>query len=324
MSISVERLINLALYLDAARGPVTAVQVRSEVFGYPPDQEEAAFLRMFERDKDDLRRMGLVITSDESGAYALDKSSTFASPVELSPVEVAAVRVAAAALLADPSYPYADDLRIALAKLTAEAEAPESGARALLADEAPHEQGATVALLSNAASACKRVSFDYTNSQGVSAPHEIEPFGLFLHDGRWYAVGRDTAIDEIRTYTVSRMRAAEPNRQRPRTPDFERPADFRVSSFRRLPFQYGAPEDAIQALVRIDASTAWRARAMASGQGTLRESPDGGTEWSVEVRSMPRFVRFVLEHGPGISIVSPQEAVSLQESGLRRVAETHG
>ena len=152
MSDAVERLLNLALYLADAREPVTAERIRSDVAGYPAGQDEAAFLRMFERDKDQLREAGFLIESTESGLYLLDRPGTFASPVDLTAEETAVVATVATAMLADPSFPYADDLRFALAKIATGVDATSVPAAAILADEDPARQGESVAELSSAAS----------------------------------------------------------------------------------------------------------------------------------------------------------------------------
>ena len=64
-----ERLLNLAMYL--ARNPqgVTAEQCREQVDGYTtdPSQNEAAFKRMLERDKEMLRETGMVIETRPEG-----------------------------------------------------------------------------------------------------------------------------------------------------------------------------------------------------------------------------------------------------------------
>ena len=143
-----------------------------------------------------------------------------------------------------------------MAKIASAVDSGDVPAAARLADEDPGQQGSAVAQLSDAAGRGKSVGFDYTNSHGVSAPHRVEPYGLFLHDGRWYLVGRDVEKDEPRTYTVARMSDIEVNRSRPKSPDFERPADFDVASFVRLPFQYGPAESEFEALVRFDATGA--------------------------------------------------------------------
>jgi len=61
-----ERIVNLALYLASAVHPVSANEIAVNVAGYSPDQNAAAFGRMFERDKDDLRHAGIVIELDRS------------------------------------------------------------------------------------------------------------------------------------------------------------------------------------------------------------------------------------------------------------------
>jgi hypothetical protein len=76
-----ERLVNLALFIAAAPEPVTAARVQAQVAGYPEGQAEGAFLRMFERDKEDLLAAGIaleVTRSGESEAYRLDRGATFA------------------------------------------------------------------------------------------------------------------------------------------------------------------------------------------------------------------------------------------------------
>jgi len=324
VSAAVERIVNLALFLAAAIEPVTAEQIRAEVFGYPPDQDGAAFFRMFERDKKDLTRMGFAIESDTEGNYRLNARESFATAIELTPAEAATVRIASAALLGDPSFPFAGDLRLALAKVTAEVGTRGSApAAACLADEEPQAQGDAVAVLSAAATAGKRVRFGYTNSMGVSAPHEIEPYGLFLHDGRWYAVGRDVALDEVRTYTVARISELAAEGARPETPDFERPQDFDISLYARLPFQFGKGES-FEALLRFDPQIAWRARSLAAGQGRLEPAADGSVMWRVQAVSSARLLRFAIDNGPGIEVFGPASVVEQLASGLAQVVATHG
>lgn len=324
MTEAVERLVNLALYLAAAREPVTAEQVRADVFGYPADQDDAAFIRMFERDKVELKRMGFVVDGDSEGLYRLNAAATYAKEVDLTPTEAAAVRVASVSLLDDPSFPFTEDLRLALAKVVAEVETGDVPAGARLADENPERQGALVSALSGAAAAFKRVTFGYTNSLGISAPHEVEPYGLFLHDGRWYLVGRDTAKDEIRTYTVARMESVVVNPGRPAHPDFERPGGFDVAGYIRLPFQYGDPAAEFEAVMRIEPAAAWRARALASGQGVLTEDADGGFTWRVGARSAARLLRFAIENGPGVSVTGPPQLTERLRTGLAEAVRLHG
>jgi proteasome accessory factor B len=321
---AVERLVNLAFYLAEAREPVSAERIRVDVSGYDGDQDREAFLRMFERDKDALRDAGFAIVADEDGAYRVDRSATFAADIELSSEEAAAVRAAGSALLGDPSFPFALDLRLALAKIASALDSGQVASAARLADEEPERQGEAVALLSDAADRRKRTTFGYTNSHGASAPHEIEPYGLFLHDGRWYVVGRDTAKDEARTYTVARMSDIELNAAKPKSSDFERPADFDVATFSRLAFQYGPPAEEFSAVMRFEPSAAWRATSLASGRGRTEQEADGSATWRIPARNRARLIRFAVESGPGIHLAAPADAVSQMRAGLEEVARIHG
>ncbi|MDF1542017.1 MAG: WYL domain-containing protein [Anaerosomatales bacterium] len=317
---AVERLVNLALFLAAARGPASAERVRAEVIGYPEGQDESAFLRMFERDKDELRGLGLVIEATPDGRYQLDAERTFVSGLDLAAEDEAALRAAAAVLLDDPSFPFAGDLRYALAKVsgTTDVDVP---AAAHLADEHPEAQGETAATLATSAAARKRVTFVYTNTTGQSAPHSVEPYGLFLHAGRWYLVGRDTGRDEVRVYAVARMEDVTPNTARPRSADFERAADFDVSEYIGLPFQYG-PGEVFDAVVRFAPPVTWRAPALTGGVGEMRSGGDG-LLWHVTARDAAGLARWVIAHGPGLVIESPPEAVNLARSGLAGVVDEH-
>lgn len=320
MSLAVERLVNLALYLAAAREPVTAADVRDEVYGYPDGQEEAAFLRMFERDKDDLRRMGFSIESDESGRYRLDVSGTYASSVDLTPTEAASIRVAGTAFLDDPSFPFPDDLRLALAKISAAS--ARTSVSALIVDEDPERQGSTVAALSEAVESCKTVALLYADAAGRQSNRTLQPYGLFVHDGRWYLVARDPAKDAVRTFAVARMSEVNPNRTKPRSPDFEPPADFDVSAFVALPFQIGE-DPPFEAVVRFAPEIAWRATGVASSHGTITRGADGSADWTVNVSSASRFAAFIIENGPGLKIIEPRTMNADIVDGLSRVVAAH-
>jgi len=321
---AVERLVNLAFYLAEAREPVSAERIRVDVAGFPADQDSETYLRMFERDKDALRDAGLAIVSDDGMTYRLDRTATFAASVELAPEEAAAVRAAGSALLGDPSFPFSADLRLALAKIASAIDSGQVASAARLADEDPARQGEIVAAFADAAERRKSVTFAYTNSRGVSAPHTIEPYGLFLHDGRWYVVGRDVALDEARTYTVARMSDIQVNAARPKSADFERPADFDVATFTRLAFQYGSPAEQFEAVLAFDAASAWRAEQLAAGHGTVERASDGRALWRIPARNRARLARFVLENGPGLTLAQPADAADALRAGLAEVIRLHG
>lgn len=324
MTDPMERLVNLAFFFDKAGGsPVTAEQIRAEVAGYPLDQDTAAFLRMFERDKDDLRRAGLAIAADPDGTYRLDVKSTFATEVQLAPEEAAALRAVGLAMLEDPAFPFAEDLRFSLAKIATALDSGDTPVVARTADERPSEQGQAVAALDAAVATRKRVEFDYTNSLGEYKHHEVEPFGLFARDGRWYLVGRDVELDRQRVYALARLQDLAVNPKRPKSPDFDAPAGFDVASFVGLPFQY-SPSPVVEVTLRFEPEHAWRARLLTAGKGRLEEASDGSALWKVDARDLDRLARWIVESGPGVVPVSPLELVDRLAKGLSAALAANG
>lgn len=321
-----ERIVNLAFYLAAAHRPVSASEIQSHVAGYPAGQAPDAFGRMFERDKEDLRAAGLVVTlvRDDVERYRLDESATFAETVSLTPVEAVELRTAAAAMLADSSFPFTDDLRPAIAKVVAAAHTPAGHADAVLAsasaDEAPEAQGAAVAELAGAVAARKRVAFGYTGAQGRDSQREVEPWGLFARDGRWYLVAFDPASDGVRIFAVSRMSALSVA-PRPKTPDFSSPADFNVASYMLMPFQFGPR--AVEATLRLTGPAAHRAQTLVAGQGVLLEDDKGSFTWTVPVASEELLARWVVANGPGIEALAPPSLAARVRKGLTEVVRLH-
>ncbi|MBI5230883.1 MAG: WYL domain-containing protein [Coriobacteriales bacterium] len=320
---AVERIVNLALYLAASSEPVRREVIRAEVAGYPADQALAAFLRTCERDKEDLREAGFAIETDEKGAYWLDKASTFTTEIELSEQEAAALRAAGSALADDPAFPFAADLRLALAKLASDLCSPEVAAISQLADEDAKHQGELASRLNAAVTTRKRARFAYTTAAGATGERELEPYGLFVRDGRWYVTGRDTDRGAPRTFALERIRDLKVNTRAAKTPDFDRPADFDVAGFILLPFQYGSDAGTVEARLRFGPSAAWRAEALTLRRGTL-ETSDDGADWTIPSRDSKKLAAFVIENGPDISLLAPDDAVSELSIGLERVIRAHG
>ena len=102
-----ERLLNLFIALTSTRVRLDKQQIRTTVHGYDGRQAgedakaDAAFERMFERDKDDLRQLGVplqTVTDPANGGdigYQIDASAATMEPIELTPAELAVVSLAA-------------------------------------------------------------------------------------------------------------------------------------------------------------------------------------------------------------------------------------
>lgn len=212
----VERLVNLVIALLSTRGYITAEKIRSSVAGYSESASAEAFSRMFERDKNELRDLGIplevgrVSAWDPCEGYRINRDAYSLAPVDLTPDEAAAVAVATQ-LWESPELITAT--QGALLKL-----------RAAGVDVDPLDDGAPVAIASPVGVPGLRGSEDVLgillsaidSRRAVQFPHRplraepyatrtVEPWGVVTEKGRWYLVGHDRDRDATRTFRLSRI-----------------------------------------------------------------------------------------------------------------------
>jgi len=219
MAISkVERLVNLVIALLSTRSYITADKIRSNVAGYSDSPSAEAFSRMFERDKNELRDLGIplevgrVSVMDPTEGYRINRDAYALPAVKLTPDEAAAVAVATQ-LWESPELITAT--QGALLKL-----------RAAGVDVDPLDTGAPVAIASPAGVPGLRGSEEVLgillsaidSGQAVRFPHRpsraepyttrtVEPWGVVTEKGRWYLVGHDRDRDDTRVFRLSRIGA---------------------------------------------------------------------------------------------------------------------
>src|SRR6202142_2804699 len=94
-----ERLLSLVVCLLSTRRSLTAAQIREAVPGYPESFE--AFKRMFERDKEELRELGIPLETDftgpgdEEAGYRIKREAYELPEITLEPDEAAVLGLAA-------------------------------------------------------------------------------------------------------------------------------------------------------------------------------------------------------------------------------------
>jgi len=207
-----ERLLNLFIALSSTRVRMTKQQIRSTVYGYDKGTQgedpkaDAAFERMFERDKEDLRRLGVplqTVTDQAHGndiGYIIDASAASMPPIDLTPAELAVLSLASdywrdAAL--------GTDARQALIKVSSRVQhepVPELpfGARAT-------GSRAALGVLAEALHERRTVRFDYASASSPPSTRTVDPWRIVISGGTEYLVGRDHTRDASRTFRVSRI-----------------------------------------------------------------------------------------------------------------------
>ncbi|HET7074428.1 MAG TPA: YafY family protein [Mycobacterium sp.] len=219
MAISkVERLVNLVIALLSTRGYITAEKIRSSVAGYSDSPSTEAFSRMFERDKNELRDLGIplevgrVSALDPTEGYRINRDAYALPPVELTPDEAAAVAVATQ-LWESPELITAT--QGALLKLRAagvDVDPVDTGAPVAIASSAgvPGLRGSegVLGILLSAIDSRQVVQFPHRSSRaGPYTMRTVEPWGVITEKGRWYLVGHDRDRDATRTFRLSRIGA---------------------------------------------------------------------------------------------------------------------
>jgi proteasome accessory factor B len=212
----VERLMNLVIALLSTRSFITADRIRETVFGYSDDASDEAFSRMFERDKNELRDLGIpletgrVSPSDPAEGYRINRESYALPAVELTPDEAAAVAVATQ-LWESPELITAT--QSALLKLRAagiDIEAADDDIAITSTAALPGLRGSeeVLGILLSAIDSGRAVRFRHRPSR--SEPYltrTVEPWGVVTDRGRWYLVGHDRDRDAVRTFRLSRIGA---------------------------------------------------------------------------------------------------------------------
>jgi proteasome accessory factor B len=201
-----ERLLSLVVCLLSARRYLTAGQIREAVPGYPESFD--AFKRMFERDKDELRELGIPLETgtssalDEEPGYRIPRQAYGLPEIRLEPDEAAilglAARVWQQAELAGAAA--GGLLKLRAAGIDAEESAQPGIEPRLQAGEAAFGP------LWEAVRDGRPVSFAY-RAAGRSAAQQrhLEPWGVVNRHGRWYVAGQDSDRGEARVFRLSRI-----------------------------------------------------------------------------------------------------------------------
>lgn len=299
----IERILNLLAFLLTVGRPVSAEEIRYTVAGYEQDEDEA-FRRMFERDKELLRQLGISLERQATDAfeveygYVVPEGGYELPDPGLTDEERAALWLAAQAvrLGGQPAGPEA------LFKLGGVA--GSVGGEPLAAN-----LGEEVGLLGDLFTAVvehRLARFEYRGKTRL-----FQPYGLVHRRGHWYLVG-ETREGEARAFRVDRISDLE---LRGEAAAFARPASFDVErSIPDAPWEAG-PEDLLAEVV-FDAEVAWWARREIGANATITEEADGSLRAKLPVAHPDAFVGWLLGFVDQAKILGPPE---LRERLLARV-----
>jgi proteasome accessory factor B len=205
-----ERLLSLVVCLLSTRRYLTAEQIRQAVAGYPEQPE--AFKRMFERDKEELRELGIPLetglispANGEDTGYRVQRQAYELPELRLEADEAAVLGLAARVWRHAELAGAAAGALLKLRAAGIETDDPGGTARAGI-EPRLHATEPAFGPLWEAVRDHRPVTFSY-RAAGRSEPQsrELEPWGVVNRHGRWYVAGRDRGRDAVRVFRLGRI-----------------------------------------------------------------------------------------------------------------------
>ncbi len=303
-----ERLLNLVILLLVARNYTTKEQIRTLMEPYRASSDEA-FDRMFERDKDDLRALGIPLEvgfvdkffEDEQG-YRIKRDAFELPAIDFTADEVAVLGLAArvwrhAGLAAATSDAL---VKLKAAGLSFDREQLEQVQPTLAAQE-PAFDGMWQATVHRTP-----VEFDYSRAgQRDSTTRHLEPWGVVTAQGRWYVAGLDTDRGEPRMFRLSRITSDVVATGPAGSFSVPEGTDLRALSASLAPPQ---PDRTATVLARTGAANGLRLRAEVTASDVT--GPDGSPGWDrlqVPYVSESDFAGELLGYADAVVVESPAE-----------------
>jgi proteasome accessory factor B len=309
-----ERLLNLVICLLATRRPLSAEQIRQAVPGYDRESDEA-FQRMFERDKNELREIGIPIDvvrdpwEDEPG-YRIEREAYELPEITLEPDEAAVLGLAAQVW---QRASLAEAASGALLKLRAGGVATDQpvggsmggGALELRVDT----RDPAFPALWNAVRDRRVVRFDYRASGSETVrSRTVEPWGVVSRRGRWYLAGFDRDRNAPRAFRLSRISGAVTAVGKPGAVEVPHDVDLRA--------MVGFPDEPSEertAVVRVRQGACEGLRRLAR---SVREGRDGWDEAELSFSDAERLAGWMASLGADVEVVEPPDA---REAVIRRL-----
>ncbi len=349
-SAKASRWLDLLAYLLPYHFGVTREQIFEHVGAYRTDlasgMDPESVRRKFERDKDELRALGIEIETiplpdvpgdEPQSGYRLRPAGFYLPYLELSagpppalPVpgvkrvrvtrdDLAALDRATQRVAASAVPVLAAAASSARRKLAFDVPLPLASVERVLARPLPAEGQRSLEVLQRAVADRTAVRCRYFSiGRDAEEVREIEPYGLWFGWGRWYCAARARDRDAVRVFRVDRMREAEALKGRDAA--FAVPAGFSLRGYlRRAPWELSEREP-VRAVVRFTFPEARWVLAQGVGEPVDEVREDGGADIAFAVRDAAPFLRWLLTFRDAATVLGPATLAAELAQLRRRVA----
>ncbi|MEN9679704.1 MAG: hypothetical protein RLZ57_833 [Actinomycetota bacterium] len=297
MSEKNERLINLAIALISAKRPISKEQIFRSIEGYSGNQE--AKDRMFERDKEALKSLGIDITIapidrlfDDEVGYQITEKDYAVSFGELSAKEIGFLTVAAK-IWEDTSL--AESAKEIIRRLHS------LGVAAEIELAPTYLKPSVLTEILEAIHLDSCVSFSYTDEENANQTRRLAPFAISSNQGLWYVHGKDLDLNSLRTFRLDRFASSVEKIDL----RIHKPKDFQIPSF--MEYKITA-----KIKIRRDLANSLRSKAIEVIHG------DDWDTATIEFPSTDTALFEILWHGDNVAIIEP---IELRNSLVQRLDE---
>lgn len=326
-----ERLLNLIALLLKSRRPVPFIDIAGQVIGYNDDARLDSIEKRFDRDKAELRNMGIPVEyvdtgdSDTSG-YVIPKDRFFLGKIELDSEDAILLAMAArAARVTHTSPVMKESFASAMRKLSIDLppleDIPFEAAPVMQISSGNAKASTILQSISAAVYAKKTITFDYAAVTSSKPPERrvVDPYGLGISRGEWYFVGRCHARRAVRMFKLTRVLGTVglvgPSDS---VNEFEIPHGFKITDhLRRESWDFGesAPEK-----VRVRVPEALGRQLVESSsirwEAEEKKAPGGETIIATEARDPERLVDWLFSLGHEVRIIEPKAVVDIAKKRL--------
>lgn len=299
MSRKTERLVNLTIALLATKRYITKSEIFRTVDGYEGSDESKE--RMFERDKDDLRNLGIEIEvgtfdplfEDESG-YRIKPENYQFQLGQVDAQEIALLSLAAEAWRGASMGPSALSALNKLHAIGIESDTE------LLLDLAPAviNQDTNLAIAISAITSKTVLSFSYLSEELKRQDRALEPYAVTSRYGYWYIFGNDLDRRAKRLFRLDRV--SGDLKLQGKSSAFDIPSDLDVDNA----FAKSSDLSEATVFIRVGRGASLRNRGV---QLDVTDAPVGWQEFKMEYLDRERFIEEILWYADDVIVSEPSE-----------------
>lgn len=308
--------MNLIFTLLVTRQYLSKDQIRQAIADYR-ESSQPAFERKFERDKEELRELGIAVETgtndkyfDDEPGYRIRRDAAELPDLDLTREEAAVLGLAAQVW---EHAGLASSSTSALVKLKAAGVAVDTDVLRMAEPKlSAHEPAFEVALEAAARSVPVRFGYRRHGSEEVGERH-VQPWRILSWRGRWYLVGHDVDRGAPRMFRLSRVVGDLEHDGEPGS--FERPEEDAVSAAAQALFPPPSDRSA-----RLSVAPR-RANALRRSATSVEPGDDGRDILLVPFSTGWDLAAEIASYGPDVTVLDPPELRDQVVARLRAVLD---